>query len=115
VMTQLFYNNEDFFRFRDRCTQIGIGVPIVPGVLPVTNLKQIQRIAALCGAKLPDRFAADLLLHEDDVEGQFNVGVKFATNQVQELIDQGVPGIHFYVLNKSQATARILSDVNRPK
>jgi methylenetetrahydrofolate reductase (NADPH) len=111
VITQLFYDNADFHRFRERCQQRGIGVPIVPGILPVTNLAQIQRIASLCGAKLPADFVQALQGQSDDPEGQFAVGVEFATRQVQELIEAGVPGLHFYVLNKSQATAQILRSV----
>ncbi|MEX2122111.1 MAG: methylenetetrahydrofolate reductase [NAD(P)H] [Pirellulales bacterium] len=107
VITQLFYANADFFRFRDRCQALGIRVPIVPGLLPVTNLAQIRRITSLCGARLPATFVSDLEA-SDNPDEQFEVGVEFATRQVQELIDRGVPGIHFYVLNKSQATARVL-------
>lgn len=114
VITQLFYNNADFFRFRELCGRAGIGVPIVPGVLPVTNLAQIRRITSLCGAKLPDRFIAALEAHESSVDDQFKVGVEFATEQVQRLIEAEVPGVHFYVLNKSPATARVLRTVTRP-
>jgi methylenetetrahydrofolate reductase (NADPH) len=111
VITQLFYRNEDFFRFVERCHEAGIRVPIIPGVLPVTNLSQIKRIATLCGARLPDDFVNALAAHDADPAGQFEVGVEFAIRQVQELLAHGVPGIHFYVLNKSQATARILRSV----
>jgi methylenetetrahydrofolate reductase (NADPH) len=111
VLTQLFYDNADFYRFRDRCAKLCIRAPIVPGILPVTNLAQIQRIASLCGARLPAEFAAELETHADSAEAQFAVGVEFATRQVQDLLDHGVPGIHFYVLNKSQATAQILRSV----
>ena len=114
VITQLFYVNDDFFRFHKRCEAIGIGVPIVPGLLPITNLAQIQRITSLCGAKLPEPMTADLEAHRDDEQGQFDVGVDHAIRQTQELIDHGVPGIHFYVLNKSQATERVLRAVDRP-
>ncbi|HQU46958.1 MAG: methylenetetrahydrofolate reductase [NAD(P)H] [Planctomycetia bacterium 21-64-5] len=114
VITQLFYSNEDFFRFRDRCARLTIGVPIVPGILPVTNLAQIKRITSLCGAKLPEPFQAALEAHEGNADEQFEIGVNFATRQVQELIDAGVPGIHFYVLNKSPATSRVLRAVTRP-
>lgn len=107
VVTQLFYKNEDFFRFRDRCTDLGINVPIVPGILPVTNLAQIQRIASLCKASLPQSFV-DRLGEKDDAAWQYSVGVEFAQQQVSELIQAGVPGIHYYVLNKSQATAAVL-------
>jgi methylenetetrahydrofolate reductase (NADPH) len=77
----------------------------------VTNLAQIQRIASLCGARLPESFVQALAAHEDSPESQFQVGVEFAIAQVQELLDSGVPGMHFYVLNKSQATAQILRSV----
>lgn len=114
VVTQLFYNNNDFFRFRDRCSAAGITVPIVPGVLPVTSSAQIKRIASLCAACLPDGFLTALDAEGDSEQGQFEVGVDFATRQVQGLIDEDVPGVHFYVLNKSQATARVLQSVVRP-
>jgi len=113
VVTQLFYDNADFFRFRDRCEQIGIRVPIVPGILPVTNFAQIQRITTLCKAHLPEKFVADLSRQGDNEAGQFEVGVQHAIEQVQGLIDAGAPGVHFYVLNKSHATARVLEAVKR--
>jgi methylenetetrahydrofolate reductase (NADPH) len=109
VITQLFYNNDDFCRLRDRCRELGISAPIVPGLLPVTNLAQIQRIASLCGAQLPPRFVADLERRADDPAGQFEVGVEFAIEQTRGLLASGVPGIHFYVLNKSEATRSVLS------
>ena len=111
VITQLFYNNADFFRFRSDCVKTGIRVPIVPGILPVTNFAQIQRITSLCGACLPEEFVAALTACGDDEQRQFETGVEFATAQVQELLDANVPGIHFYVLNKSQATAAVLRAV----
>ena len=114
VITQLFYDNADFFRFQQSCSERGIEVPIVPGILPVTNLAQIQRISGLCGAILPRDFEAELSACGDDSEKQFEVGVRFAIDQVNDLIDRGVPGIHFYVLNKSDATARILESVRVP-
>jgi methylenetetrahydrofolate reductase (NADPH) len=113
VITQLFYNNDDFFHFRERYDRIGIRVPLVPGILPVTNLAQIQRITSLCGAKLPAEFIAELG-KRDDEDWQFQVGVDFAARQVQGLIDGGAGGVHFYVLNKSQATSAVLRAVRRP-
>ncbi len=110
VITQLFYDNEDFFRFRDRCVAANINVPIIPGLLPVTNLGQIQRITSLCGAKLPQDFI-DRLGQKDDAEWQMETGVEQATEQVRGLIEGGVDGLHFYVLNKSQATSRVLGNL----
>ena len=111
VITQLFYNNEDFFRFRDRTQKAGINIPLIPGILPVTNLAQIQRITAMCGAQLPAEFVT-ALGQTEDADSQFRIGVDFATQQVQDLMDQDVPGVHFYVLNKSQATSKILTALN---
>ncbi len=113
VLTQLFYDNRDFFRFRDRCKELAINVPIIPGILPVTNLAQIQRIASLCKAGLPAELVAELSA-KDEADWQFAAGVRWAARQVQELIDSGVPGVHFYVLNKSPATVAVLNEVRRP-
>ena len=112
IVTQLFYDNADFFRFRDRCEALGITAPIVPGVMPVTNYAQIRRIATLCKARLPDSFTRAFEAAGDDEAAQFEAGVEFATRQVRELLDAGVPGIHFYVLNKSPATVRVLTNVD---
>ena len=114
VVTQLFYDNADFFAFRERCEALGIRVPIVPGLLPITNFAQIKRITSLCGAKLPAELVADLEAAGDDAEKQFELGVDAAIRQTQELIDAGVPGIHFYVLNRSEAAARVLGEVQLP-
>ncbi len=113
IVTQLFYQNEDFFRFRDACDKLGIHIPIVPGIMPVTNLGQIKRIATLCKASLPDDFL-NRLGQKDDAEWQFQVGVDFARQQVAELLKAGAPGMHFYVLNKSAATSQVLDGVNWP-
>ena len=107
VVTQLFYDNDDFYRFRDACAAAGIQVPVVPGILPVTNLAQIQRLTSMCGSKLPEKLVRRLSAHENDDEGQFSVGVYHAARQVEDLMENGVPGVHFYVLNKSRATALI--------
>jgi methylenetetrahydrofolate reductase (NADH) len=115
VITQLFYENADFFAFRERCREIGIGVPIVPGLLPITNFAQIKRITSLCGAKLPQELVAGLEAAGDDTQKQFELGIDAAIRQTQELIDAGVPGIHFYVLNRSEAAARVLGDVRLPR
>jgi methylenetetrahydrofolate reductase (NADPH) len=112
IITQLFYDNDDFFRFRDRCTAEGIGVPIVPGILPVNNLSQIQRLSSMCGASLPPEFVAQLSANNDP-DWQYQVGVEFAARQVRQLVQQGVPGIHFYVLNKSQSTLAVLQAVEQ--
>ena len=111
VITQLFYDNADFFRFQSACRAIGIEVPIVPGIMPVTNCAQIKRITSMCKARLPADLLAKLEAAGEDEAAQFEIGVAHATCQVKELIAAGVPGIHFYVLNKSPATARVLEAV----
>jgi methylenetetrahydrofolate reductase (NADPH) len=112
VITQLFYDNDDFFRFRDQCRAIGIKAPIVPGLLPITNLAQVQRITKLCGARLPSDLVAALEAAGDDSDAQFQAGVEHCTRQTQALIDGHTPGIHFYVLNKSTATCAVLRNLN---
>ena len=107
IVTQLFFDNADFLRFRDQCRAIGITVPIVPGIMPVTDHKQITKIATMCGAKLPQKFVDDLEAAEG-AERQFEVGVGHAVEQISGLIDEGVEGFHFYVLNKANATESIL-------
>ena len=107
IVTQLFFENADYFRFRDRCAELDIQVPIVPGILPVTNLTQTRRIASMCGTHLSPRLVRRLEVYNDDDEGQYAVGVYYAARQAEELIAQGAPGIHFYVLNKSRAAAEI--------
>jgi methylenetetrahydrofolate reductase (NADPH) len=107
IVTQLFFENADYFRFRDRCAEIGITIPIVPGILPVTNLTQTRRITSMCGTHLSPRLVRRLEVYNDDDEGQYAVGVYYAARQAEELIAQGAPGIHFYVLNKSRAAAEI--------
>ena len=112
IITQLFYDNEAFYRFRDRCVATGIDVPIVPGIMPVTSFKQITRLTELSGSTLPDAVTRDLEQHQDDSEAQFAIGMKFAIQQCTELIEHGVPGLHFYVLNKSKATMTVLDELH---
>lgn len=109
VITQLFYDNRDFFAFRRRYLEAGIRAPLVPGILPIINFAQIQRITGLCGAKLPPALAAGLEARRGDPEAELEVGVAHATRQCRELLDAGIPGLHFYVLNKATAPARILT------
>ncbi len=108
VITQLFYDNRDFFDFRRRYEEAGIAEPLIPGNLPVVNLGQVQRITSMCGAKMPASFLTELEAHRDDPDGQVGVGVRYAIRQCRELLDAGIPGLHFYLLNKSEATFQIL-------
>ena len=108
VFTQLFFVNDNFLRFRDRCVQLGIRCPIVPGIMPITNFAQIKRITAMCGAVLPAELSQRLEAVQDDKEAQFKIGTEAAIEQCRELMNEGVPGMHFYALNRSQACETIL-------
>lgn len=114
VITQLFYDNRDFFDFRQRCIEAGITVPLIPGILPVVNLGQVQRITSMCRAKIPAAFLAELEAARNDPDRQADVGVRHAIRQCRELLDAGIPGLHFYLLNKSEATFRILQALKLP-
>lgn len=108
VFTQLFYDNSNFFRFRDTYKSAGIKVPLVPGIMPITSFARIKRITSMCQAVFPEDLSQRLEAVQDDDQAQFEIGVEYAIDQCRELIDSGVPGMHFYVLNKSQACERIL-------
>ena len=108
VFTQLFFDNQNFLRFVDRCRASGIDVPIVPGIMPITEFARIKRITSLCGAVIPGELATKLEAVQDDKPAQFEIGVEFAIEQCRHLRAAGVPGMHFYVLNRSEATERIL-------
>ena len=107
ICTQLFFDNRDFFDFCERCEIAGITVPIIAGIMPVTSLKGMQRMAELAlGARFPARLIKSLVRAKDD-EYVERVGIHWATEQVRDLIDHGVKGVHFYTLNRSKATLTI--------
>jgi methylenetetrahydrofolate reductase (NADPH) len=109
VITQLFYDTADYAAFIRRARGVGITVPIVPGIMPITNLAQIERIARLCGARIPDALRERLHAAEHDPALVQAIGIAYATQQCRELLAAGAPGIHFYTLNQSPATAAILA------
>jgi methylenetetrahydrofolate reductase (NADPH) len=108
IFTQLFFVNENFLKFRDRCDERGIGIPVVPGIMPITDFARIKRITSMCGTVFPEALATRLEAVQDDPLAQFEIGVEHAIQQCEELKNAGVPGIHFYALNKSDACQRIL-------
>lgn len=108
VFTQLFYENANFLRFREDYEAAGISVPLIPGIMPITSFARIKRITAMCGAVFPESLSSRLEAVQEDDEAQFEIGVDYAITQCRELIEAGAPGMHFYVLNKSQACERIL-------
>ena len=115
LITQLFYDNADFFGFMDRAAKAGINVPIIPGMLPILNTAQIRRFTALCGAKIPAGLDRQLDHYADDDDAVRELGVEHATRQAEELWASGVPGIHFYVLNRSYSVSKILGNLGLPK
>jgi methylenetetrahydrofolate reductase (NADPH) len=109
LITQLFFDNAVYEDFVARARSIGIDVPIVPGIMPITNIAQIKRITELSGSELPGPIRAQLDARADDPEAVLDFGVAYATLQCAELLAMGAPGIHFYTLNRSPATRAILS------
>jgi methylenetetrahydrofolate reductase (NADPH) len=112
VITQLFFNNKDYFEFRDFLTAHGVHVPLVPGIMPVISAAQIKRITTLCGAALPPALVSELERRGSDDEAVTQCGIEYATKQCEELLREGVPGLHFYTLNKARATSAIVKDLN---
>jgi methylenetetrahydrofolate reductase (NADPH) len=101
IITQLFFDNDYYFRFVDDLRKMGVTVPVVPGVLPILSASQIRRFTELCGAKIPPKLARELAKVEKDDAAAVEMGAEYASRQCEELIKYGVPGLHFYTLNKS--------------
>jgi methylenetetrahydrofolate reductase (NADPH) len=112
VITQLFFDNEDFYRYVEDIRALGIGVPVVPGMLPIQSAAQCRRFAKMCGAKIPPRLDALLDKVADDNEAAVQMGIEYTTEQCQGLLDFGVPGLHFYSLNKSHSVVAIHENLN---
>jgi methylenetetrahydrofolate reductase (NADPH) len=112
VITQLFFDNADFYEFREHMTQKhAVKVPLVPGIIPILSSSQIKRFTALCGARIPAALAQKLEELGDDDAAVTEFGIEFATKQCDDLLRSGAPGIHFYTLNKAQPTIRILRNL----
>jgi len=110
LITQLFFENEDYFRFVERAREFGIDVPIIAGIMPITNFEQVKRFTTMCGASIPVALFEQLEARQQEGdEAVTELGVAYATLQCADLLERGAPGIHFYTLNKSPATRAILS------
>jgi methylenetetrahydrofolate reductase (NADPH) len=109
LITQLFFDNVAYFDFVARAREAGIEVPIVPGIMPITNFEQIKRFTSMCGATIPPPLHAELERRAEQPDAVAELGVAYATLQCAELLANGVPGIHFYTLNRSPSTRAILS------
>ncbi len=113
IITQLFFDNGCFFRFMDQVRKVGIQVPVIPGIMPILNLKQIIRFTEMCGATIPAALRKRLEAVEGQPDRVREIGVAHALEQCDRLLTQGVPGIHFYTLNRSNATLQILDGLNK--
>jgi len=111
VMTQLFFNNKYYFDFVDKCRRVGVKVPIIPGIMPITSLKQIRKMTEICGATIPAGLLEKMERFESDRAAIENIGVEQAVSQAKELLQAKVPGLHFFVLNRSGPISRILRDL----
>jgi methylenetetrahydrofolate reductase (NADPH) len=109
LITQLFFDNALYFDFVARARAVGIKVPIIPGILPITQIGQLERMTKMCGASIPEGLHRELHMRSDQPEAVLDFGVAYATLQCAELLAGGAPGIHFYTLNRSPATRAILS------
>ena len=112
VLTQLFFDNADYFEFRDHLTgRLGVNVPLVPGVIAIVSAPGIKKFTQLCGAKIPPALAARLDAIGTDDAAAVEFGIEYATQQCAELLKAGVPGLHFYTLNKAASTVRVLQNL----
>jgi len=111
LITQLFFDNQQYFDFVARARRAGIAVPIIPGIMPITNVEQVRRFTQMCGASIPAGLLAELDRQKDREDAVLSLGVAYATAQCYDLLSRGAPGIHFYPLNKSAATRTILTSL----
>ncbi len=111
LITQLFFENRHFFDFMDKVRSAGIDVPIAPGIMPITSVSGVRRMTGLCGCEIPDRLNTELERVADDDAATRALGVRWATEQCRELLDQGIRSIHFYTLNRSSATREIFDNL----
>ncbi len=111
LVSQLFFDNEHFFAFERRIRKVGIELPLLPGLMPITNFAQIQRFVAMCGASIPPKLRVEMEARKGDVKAVEDLGVAYASMQALGLLERGAPGIHFYTLNRSPATRAIVSSL----
>jgi methylenetetrahydrofolate reductase (NADPH) len=111
IVTQLFFDARDYFDLIERAQAVGIRLPVVPGIMPITDVAQIKRFTQMCGAKIPSALLAELESVDGNKEAVVEIGIRYSTAQCESLLKNGAPGIHFYTLNKSTSTRTILSNL----
>lgn len=111
IFTQLFFDNNHFFNFVEKCQKSGINIPIAAGILPVTSYKQLEKMTTMCKVDIPDKFRKILERYKDDKDYIKQAGIEYSTNQCIQLAENQVAGLHFYTLNKSYATSQILNNL----
>jgi methylenetetrahydrofolate reductase (NADPH) len=107
AITQYFYSNDAYYRFLDWVRRLGVEIPIVPGIMPLTDFAQVERFSKFCGADIPAWIRKRMLALEGDARGQEELGIELATRQAEQLLQSGAPGLHFYTLNRAEPTLRI--------
>ena len=112
VITQLFFNNKDYFEYVKRVRKLGVSVPILPGILPITNYQKLLDFSARCGANIPQQIHDIFKPIDNDEKNTYEHGIQFAVEQCRELLDGGAPGLHFYTLNKLDPTRELLARLN---
>ncbi|TNF33397.1 MAG: methylenetetrahydrofolate reductase [NAD(P)H] [Gammaproteobacteria bacterium] len=112
AITQYFYNNDAYFRFVESCEQMGVTIPIIPGIMPITNYSNLARFSETCGAEIPQWLGKRLQAFGDDVESIRAYGADVVTDMCQRLLDAGVPGLHFYTLNQAEATLKVWENLS---
>jgi methylenetetrahydrofolate reductase (NADPH) len=114
IITNYFYDNKHFFKFVESCRAAGIEVPILPGIMPIYSVKMMEMLAGLCGATITEEVRKGIsALDEDDKDALIEFGIKYAFNQCRELLERGAIGIHFYTMDRSQSTERIVNRLRR--
>ncbi|WP_293447432.1 methylenetetrahydrofolate reductase [NAD(P)H] [Persephonella sp.] len=111
AITQMFFDNRYFYRFLDKLAKVGVNIPVIPGIMPITNFKQIKKFADMCGATIPSDLIKRLQPVADRPEEVEKIGIEFAVKQCEDLLKNGAKGLHFYTLNKSKATVQIYKAV----
>lgn len=111
IYTQLFFNNDYFFKYVDLLRKSGINNPVIPGILPITNYKQVDRMVELCGVNVPAKLKERLEKYKNDHNAIMEIGINHTSKQVEQLVKNGVAGLHFYILNKANPTSQVIENI----